>query len=498
MIRSVLKYVSVFLFLFIATVVLAQVAPEDAAKKYGVAFPIAELGGCRDYATCRSFCDDPVNQNTCVAFAKQKGFYQEEKFDASNQTFWSRTKTELGCNSASSCQAFCEQPANYDTCNSFAKKQGLSGGHVGDPSEGQILDKAKQVLGCTSYDSCRSFCESPANAQKCSEFAKQTGLHGGVSNVGPGGCNSEETCRKFCSDPVNFKVCQGFSQSTGGRFTGPGGCNSEQSCRAYCEQHEDECRSIGGNQGGSYNPQEMCTRTPSCRWQNNTCECGVYDSSESQKKAEEYAEFCRKNPDKCAPGQQGSFQNQQERQQFEQYCSKNPEKCKSQSGAYDPARECAKYSGCSWDGSECKCAGQQGGSSGAYPTPDPASECTRYGCSWTGSSCQCAGSTGSSVPPPPPSGGSQPDPASACTRQAGCSWTGSTCQCSSPPPPASYQPPPQPPPPPPSGSQSDPATECAKVPGCSWTGSSCQCSGVQGAATQKGFFQKILEFLFGR
>lgn len=485
------------LFLVLTSVVLAQGTPEETAKKYGVTFPVVELGSCANFSECRSYCEDPVNQNTCVDFSKKKGFYKEEQAGQDSQ-FWQRTKTGLGCDSMESCQAFCEQSANFDKCNSFAKKQGMSGGHIDDPSKAQILEKAKSVLGCTSYESCRSLCENPASAQKCSDFARQVGLHGGVQNVGPGGCNSEETCKKFCSDPSNFQICSSFSSTVGGSFSGPGGCSNEESCHAYCQVNPTECGSFGGPGGANYSPQEMCSKTPSCTWRNNTCECGVYDSQESQRKAEEYAKFCRENPDKCRPSQQGSFGSSQEKEQFEKYCRENPDKCRQQTGRHDPASECTKYPGCSWSGTECKCTSQ--GGSQLYPTSNPASECTRYGCTWTGSSCQCSGSQGSSAPPPPPGGGSQPDPASACSSQPGCSWTGSTCQCS-PPPGSSSQPPPpydSSQPPPGGGSQPDPATACSQQPGCSWTGSTCQCSGVQGVTTRReGLLERIFKFLFG-
>lgn len=367
--------------------------PDEAAKHYGVTFPIPELGNCGSYTECRTYCEDPVNADACISYAKGKGFYQDEP-DEKVRDVLARAKTELGCDSYESCQNFCEITTNYQRCNSFAQNQDLIGGYIHNPGESRILEQAKTVLGCNSPSSCQTFCEQEASRDKCSEFAKTVGLRGGEHPVGPGGCTSEQTCKTFCSDPNNYQICSGFSSSTGGQFSGPGGCTSEASCRAYCEQYPQEC-GYGGEAGPppGYNPQEMCNRTPGCAWGNNTCQCET-----------------------------GGITG-------------------DQPGSYDPASECTKY-GCSWTGTSCQCTQQisptpysgSGGSytpyptSGAYSSPstyDPATECTKTaGCSWTGSSCQCSsngGSSGESYSPYPESG-SYPSPSpsvQASTTQRG-------------------------------------------------------------------------------
>lgn len=279
--------------------------PEGIADYYDITFPIPELGNCASYSECRNYCEDPVNHNSCINFAKSKGFYKEEPIRPDNAELWRRTKAEFGCDSMQSCQAFCEQPANFEKCSRFAGRQGLTGGHLEDPAEGEILTKAREVLGCDSYESCKSFCEQEANRQKCSDFARQVGLRGGHEVKGPGGCTSEETCRAFCSDPNNYQICSGYSSPGGRDFSGPGGCNSEASCRTYCEQHPDECGhySSGDAPGGTggYDPASACYKTPGCSWTGTTCQCSG----------------------------EGTY-------------SPYP-------GTYDPATECARQTGCSLD-----------------------------------------------------------------------------------------------------------------------------------------------------
>ncbi len=397
--RFILIFCAAIVFIFAMPPVFAQESPDELAEKHGITFPIEVLGGCTDYSSCRTYCEDPVHQEACIIFAKEKGFYKEEQVTA-QQDFWQRTKAALGCDSEASCRQLCEQEANFDRCSAFAKKYSLSGGHTEDPSETQILEKAKQILGCTSYASCMNFCKEEANRQKCSDFAQEVGLRGGEHQAGPGGCTSEETCKAFCSDPNNYQICSQYGGATGGSFQGPGGCNSESSCRAYCEQHPQECQHFGGDRGEGYNPAEMCSKTPNCTWTNNACTCSGGGTTG------DYEKFCQENPDKCS----GSINH-------EDYCKQYPDKCTgsypSNSGSQDSVTECAKYPGCSWTGSSCQCSNQSGStdtntqsSGGTSSSYDPATECSKQsGCSWNGSSCQCSNTSGSN-----PTESSQPQP----------------------------------------------------------------------------------------
>lgn len=194
---------------FGASVVSAQETPEQIAKKHGITFPIGELGGCVDYSSCRTYCEDPVNQSQCIDFAKRKGFYKEEGIQDKSR-FVESAKRELGCDSESSCREFCGNQANWEKCGEFAKRHRISGGHTEDPKKVEVLAKAKVELGCTSYEACMSFCHEEANRQKCSDFANKVGLRGGEHRVGPGGCNLEESCRAYCErNPQDCRIILG-------------------------------------------------------------------------------------------------------------------------------------------------------------------------------------------------------------------------------------------------------------------------------------------------
>lgn len=262
--QSIIAFIVSFILVFLFTGLshAQEENPEETAKKHGISFPISELGNCSSFSTCKSFCDSESNRETCINFAKKKGFY---KGPPKNEAMLSQARSELGCDSEQSCRAVCEQEANREKCMSFAQKHGLGGPPQGSPGDRKILERAKSELRCDSESSCKSVCENPANQEKCSNFAKASGLGGGVRRVGPGGCNSEESCKVYCE--THQEEC-GIPGST---RRGPGGCNSEESCRKLCEVNPEECK----RQGGGPAP------------------AGVEDK------------FCSENPEKCAEGRGG-------------------------------------------------------------------------------------------------------------------------------------------------------------------------------------------------
>ena len=132
------------------------------------------------------YCDDPVNYSKCSQYAKEKGFYKNDPVIAADDTFWQKTKNQLGCDTQNACETFCQQSTNYEKCDSFAKTNNLVGGYVDDP--GKYIEKAKESLGCDSASSCSTFCDNAANKEKCTTFANQVGLLGGETTQGPSGC----------------------------------------------------------------------------------------------------------------------------------------------------------------------------------------------------------------------------------------------------------------------------------------------------------------------
>lgn len=365
---------------------IPTVTPANTSvQKYGITFPIAELGNCVDLSSCKAYCEDPVNSTVCTAFAKQRGFYKDES--TRKDELITKAKTLLGCDSETSCRELCGKQENFDKCNSFAKTNNVSGGHVKNTQGNLLIQKAQQILGCTSAESCKALCQLEENKEKCSQFAKQTGIRGGETKTGPGGCTSAESCKAFCSDPTNYSVCSAYATSIGKKFLGPAGCSSEDSCRESCEKNPQLCKNFGQNQS-NVNLQEKCSKTPNCSWADNACKCQPFDKSQIT----------------ISPKPTGAFNYQ--------------EVCISK--------------GCSWANNSCSCPA----SVSTYPKPtsvtpgttDLENKCISYGCRFTGSTCDCSNKVTVS---PIPTKTNLYDYSTECAKKPNCTWTGTSCSCQS-------------------------------------------------------------------
>lgn len=310
---SLVFFVITGLVFLVAKTTFAQNSLDQAINKYSINFPITELGNCENFSSCHNFCEDPVNKNACISYAKKKGFYKKEEIDKKKDQILAAAQSELGCNSITSCKSFCENEANFEKCTEFAKKHDLGGGQILSPKNQEILAKAKSILGCDSPSACKALCEKPENHQKCGEFAKQAGLQGGEEFRGPGGCSTPETCETYCSEPGHRQECAQFGPGPEEPEGPP--CFSEEECQDYCQNHPDDCKEFG------YEPPEEHPRGPSetdefCRQYPERCldEGPDYESGE---------DFCRDHPEAC-PGP-GSLDP--ETKEGQDFCQEHPEDC---------------------------------------------------------------------------------------------------------------------------------------------------------------------------
>lgn len=278
-----------FIVLLSSSPVFAESTATQSAQrpeKYGITFPIAGLGGCTDVASCKAYCNDASHRDACVSFAKQKGFYKQSEESKRKEQLITEAKTALGCTTAEACRAMCQDEANRDKCMAFAKKFGTPNINAEKTKNPEILEKAKQALGCASESSCKALCQDEANKDKCSIFAKSVGLQGGQRRVGPGGCASEDSCKEFCT--ANPDACKQYSNEMQKKResmpsgygssmpkTGPGGCNSMETCATYCSLHLDECSDFVK---ANVDPKQM---------------------EQIKKVSGEYEKMCKEDPEKC-------------------------------------------------------------------------------------------------------------------------------------------------------------------------------------------------------
>ncbi|MFA6387295.1 MAG: hypothetical protein WCW32_02320 [Candidatus Paceibacterota bacterium] len=137
----------------------------------------------------------------------------------------------------------------------------------------------EELGGCKDEESCRSFCDDPANLDACLSFGEKNNLMSGeeiklakkfeaAGKKGPGGCKDKASCEAFCDDMANIDECVTFAEKNNlmspqelaeakkvkeaiGRGVKPPSCGNKKACDAYCEDpdHMEECITFGVEAG---------------------------------------------------------------------------------------------------------------------------------------------------------------------------------------------------------------------------------------------------------
>ncbi len=245
-----------------------------------ITFPIAELGNCANEAVCRAYCEKQENIIACTNFGEKQGLISSEEA-ARAKEFADVLKGEGpgGCKDKQSCETYCNGTAHLDECLAFVEKHNL--GDPADIAEGQkiataLKSGASLPGGCTSKESCNTYCSKSENMEDCLAFAEKAGMMSQEKideakkvlpflkqGTTPGGCNSKESCDTYCAVDTHFNECISFAEKAGlvsaeeaaiakkSGGKGPGGCNSKESCDAYCnkEENHDACFTFAKSTG---------------------------------------------------------------------------------------------------------------------------------------------------------------------------------------------------------------------------------------------------------
>lgn len=318
------------------------------------AYPVPELGNCRDSTECKLYCDIPANTPACWSYGK---------YVMSNQARLDSTRQVLGdtavnitypiaalgnCADAQACFLYCAQPKNQDACQSFAQSQGLvkddeMDGDANDSSisatkKQEILAAAKTELGCDNKSACMALCNNPTNADRCHAFAKNHGLekeHGGPSQEimekakSQLGCDSANSCSNFCQKDENHEKCFAFAKENNlmsqkeqkkiekmqearkkmlEAAKDALGCDSQDSCYQFCKdpQNLEKCMSLAGKVGMT--PPSGMSGRPNTNASNTALtnptsrgKPGDFLGPSGCKTEEECRNFCQNHPDQC-PG----------------------------------------------------------------------------------------------------------------------------------------------------------------------------------------------------
>lgn len=201
---------------FIVSVAFIVHAQEDT-----ISYPVAELGNCGNKSECHAYCDDLAHVTECVNFAETHGLMKKEDVKAAREFARLGGKGPGGCTSKESCESYCEDSAHMRQCIAFAKQAGIM--------EERELAEAEKVVtyiesggtmpgGCKGEKECRTYCEAEEHMEECVNFASKAGfmsekeveLFRKTGGKGPGGCKGR-ACEKFCQDETNREACISFA-----------------------------------------------------------------------------------------------------------------------------------------------------------------------------------------------------------------------------------------------------------------------------------------------
>ncbi len=394
-----------------------------ALSEKDIIFPVAELGGCKNEAECRAFCDKPENKmSPCFPFAKKYNLLTQEELGRAERFTQIAVAGGPGwCRSGEGCsvEQYCNDYAHLDQCldfaeeNNFATKKELEKARkvaAGMKKEDAILPPGN----CRGENECETYCSLEGNWQECMKWQQQIGIPLELSpeakkfvdllkrGGGAGGCKTKTECENYCADPGHSKECLDMALAVGFiteeeaeiakkyGSTGPGGCKTEQECSAFCQQpyNQKVCLRYAKDQGigVAFKGPGGCSDSASC-----TSYCTKNQSDpECKKYSSKYEGF--KGPGGC-----------ENEASCKAYCQANPtnSECKQYSGQYggfsgpggcSDVGSCTAYCKEHSQDAECqKYSSQYGGFSGpggctsedsckAYCRANPANtECQKYG-----------------------------------------------------------------------------------------------------------------------
>lgn len=270
----------------------------QATSEEDIVFPVRELGNCKSEQECESYCDKPENIVVCVNFAQKHNLMSEEEAEKALKFAATGGKGPGGCTSEESCESYCNDVNNINECIAFAEENDLL-----PPEE---LKEAKQV---------------------------QAALAKGATL--PGGCRNKNECDAYCENPNNMEVCLAFAEAAGfipeeklaeakqalaaiKKGVKPPPCRGKKECDTYCAEPNnfEQCitfaeaagfvsaeeaamaRKTGGKGPGNCKSKEECDKF--CDDENNFQVCLTF-AEEHGFMSKEEAEMARKTGGK-GPG----------------------------------------------------------------------------------------------------------------------------------------------------------------------------------------------------
>ena len=246
-----------------------------------ITFPISDLGGCTDKATCKTYCDISEHKNTCIEFGERYGLLSLRQ--AKLARILKDAKGPGGCEGRG-CEIYCGNRDHIEECVNFGERHEIMTNEelqIARKLQGALNRGIKLPNNCKTRDECKRICNDTENTETvraCIQFiadadvapknfdrALADRLLSLIDTDANVTLEDIKKCRALnnlnnnqtsATDSVTLDWCLQIGFRIG-KITepaadaareiltngGPGGCHSEKTCKEYCaiDAHFDEC-----------------------------------------------------------------------------------------------------------------------------------------------------------------------------------------------------------------------------------------------------------------
>ena len=194
------------------------------AIKQGVRPP-----NCRGREECDLYCSQVEHMEECMEFGIAAGFIPPEEIENARRTLEAIKKGVMppNCQGKEECDVYCSQPEHQIECINFAEAAGfMTSEEAARARKMAELGIVGGPGGCQGEEECNAFCQNPTNFEECINFSVKTGDMSQeeadkiirrmrvMAEGGPGGCKTQEECSAICENPtpafaeecINFAV----------------------------------------------------------------------------------------------------------------------------------------------------------------------------------------------------------------------------------------------------------------------------------------------------
>lgn len=150
-----------------------------AISASNIQYPVSELGNCKNEVDCRSYCDKPGNIEACIDFAQKHNLMPQEELEMAKKFIAAGQEGPGGCTSKESCETYCNDASHIEECIDFGEENGLI-----PPDELEEAKKVRDALrkgaqlpgGCKNKKECNVYCAAPEHMEECIAFAEAAGF----------------------------------------------------------------------------------------------------------------------------------------------------------------------------------------------------------------------------------------------------------------------------------------------------------------------------------